>query len=108
MARQLIGEIGGLADSSLVSGTLQVSGDGRQAEAIVENFSDDDYMVQVSITAFADPGNYLWVRYTDANNGYRFKLYDDPGKCKRIHLHSFVNGEATLLDSQQPGRSCST
>ncbi len=41
--------------------------------------------------------------YTDANNGYRFKLFQDSGKCMRIHLHSFVNGEATLLDSQ-PGR----
>ncbi len=54
-----------------------------------------DYKVQV------DPQcntlGYVWLRYSDANNGYRFMI-KDKGASTVITLQVFENGEATLLD----------
>ena len=63
----------------------------------VENFSDDNYMVQADVTVH-DSGSYVWVRYVDANNGYRINLHN-PGGGDTIDLHRFQNGQSTLLAS---------
>jgi len=85
--------VGGLADASLSSGELLVQGSTRGGEAIVENFTDSDYMVQADVKLNSGANADLWVRYADPDNGYRVRL-DSGGTA---YLTVFSVGKATQL-----------
>ncbi len=89
--------VSGSTDTSLSSNKLWVQGTTRPGEATVESFSDDDYRVQVEVDPQSNAYGYVWLRYSDANNGYRFMM-KHKGSSTVITLHVFENGEATYLD----------
>lgn len=80
----LLPRFSGLADASVSSGALSVSASTRGGEAVVENFHDDDYMVQVTADTSSEDAE-LWFRYTDANNGYKLLLAASGG----LQLYSY-------------------
>ena len=86
----------GPVDASISSGSLRVQTDSRGGQAMVEGFSDDNYMVQVNL---GNPDNYsqVWFRYRDANNGYVVR-YSSLAKLI-ISLHVVANGQWTELGS---------
>ena len=65
-------------------------------EALVENFSDDDYMVEASISSVGT--QYFWVRYQDSNNGYLLKITSS-AKGQATSLYRVQNGYYTSLGS---------
>ncbi len=98
---------GGLAATSLVSGELSINGYQREGEVVIENLQLDDHMVQVT----ADLNSYdaeVWVRYTDANNGYRFRflfngyywldldIFDDGASTRVIHMKFEPTGDIAI------------
>jgi hypothetical protein len=66
----------GLAESSISSGELLVEGGSRGGEAVIEGFSDDDYMLQADVKLNGGETADIWMRYQDSNNGYCFRLDD--------------------------------
>ena len=89
--------IGGLAEASLESGELRIYGNVlvyRGGEAIVENFFDDNYMVQVDVTPGVAGSFSIWFRYIDANNGYR--LYCDSARKTKLYSYFIICSVITL------------
>ena len=68
----------------------------RGGEAVVENFADDFYMLQVDVDPNGGNGCDVWVRYRDPNNGYRIRTpAADFGAT--ITLSRVKDGQATSL-----------
>ena len=90
----------GTAKASIVAAALKVESGGGVAnrnsgEVAVEGFRDDFFMVQVgSLSPEGRP--YIWLRYVDANNGYRLYAGPIPGLCK------VVDGKVTQLSNMLP------
>lgn len=78
-----------------VKGELPVQGSTRGGEAVVENFTEDDYMIQVDVDLNSGEYADIWVRCVDAGNGYLVRL-DWAGN---VGLWRLNNGSATPLDS---------
>ena len=89
--RALIDPVAGPVDASVSSGQLLVAGSTRGGEAIIENFNEDDYRVQVDVALNSGDDAEIWCRYTDANNGYLLRLEDD-GDIELFNVHK---GQAT-------------
>ncbi|MHC5112196.1 MAG: RHS repeat-associated core domain-containing protein [Planctomycetota bacterium] len=87
----------GLADASISSGTLLVNGSTRGGDAIVSNFTDDDYMVEVDADLNSGNDADIYMRYTDANNAYRIRL--ESGSPNNIYLHSLLVGKVSTVAS---------
>jgi len=85
--------LSGSANASIedVSGdkVLQVLDSTHADEVVVENFSDDDYMVQVDMAMNSGRDASVWVRYVDTNNGYQV-LMKSTGD---IYLLRWINGK---------------
>ena len=93
----------GLPQTSLTTGKLEVQGGlggplKRGGEAVVENFADDFYMVQVDVDPNRGNGCDVWVRCRDPNNGYRIRTpATDFGAT--ITLSRVKDGQTTSLGS---------
>ena len=72
-----------------------VDGDTRGAEAIVENFSDDDYMIQVDVEHNTGYREDILFRYTDANNFYGLQINRSPAIAG---LYKVENGISETWD----------
>ncbi|MCH8991812.1 MAG: hypothetical protein IIA44_08720 [Acidobacteria bacterium] len=67
----------------------------RGGEAIIDTFKGDGgYMVQIDVKLNSGKNADIWVRYTDSNNAYRFRL-----DGTTIDLHLVSNGKYTSLAS---------
>ena len=85
----------GAVDASISSGELLVQGQTRGGEAIFKGFADDAYMVKLDVDLNSGTHADLWVRYSDANNGYKLTL-DSGGVIELFKVHL---GKSTSLAS---------
>ena len=69
----------------------------RGGSTVVEHFSDDDYMVQVSIDLNSGSTADVWVRRQDENNGYRVRVNSGGAKLTRVQNGVFTHLQAALL-----------
>ncbi len=76
---------------------LALPGDEKRRDVVaVDNFSDDDYMVQTNLDFQSKEGALIWVWFTDMDNGYRVFL---GGTSSTIELVEFHKGRVTTLAS---------
>ncbi len=88
--------VGGSADTSLVSGKLQVAADPvahRGGMAVVEGFSDDYYVVEADLQAHS--GRKICVRYRDPQNAI---CVEEPGNDS-IEIRRYLNGQVSVLEA---------
>ena len=64
----------GLADTSISAGEMLVTGGTRGGVAVVDRFSDDDYMVEPNVDLNSGSEADVYVRLRDRANGYRIRL----------------------------------
>ena len=84
----------GLADASISSGALLVTGSSQGGEAIVDRFAGDgSYIVQVDVNLNSGTEADIWVRRQDANNGYVVNL-DSSGN---VTLYDVTNGNRSSV-----------
>jgi len=91
-----VAQVSGLGDGSLSSGQLLIEGVREQrSEAVVDGFSDDNYMVQTDVKLNSGSDAEIFVRYQDAHNAYRVRLDSDGN----LDLDKVVNGYYTSINS---------
>jgi RHS repeat-associated protein len=100
--------LSGSAKASIDTDTedLLVENSTHRAEVRVDNFFDDDYMVQVDLDLNSGTYGDIWFRYIDSNNGYMVKVDTDTNSAR---LFLWENGSRSLLSTANsfPGVSAS-
>jgi RHS repeat-associated protein len=86
--------IGGLADATISSGKLAVTGATRYGEAVVEGFSDDYYMLSADVEVSGTNVARVFFHYTDPNNAYFIELDTTAAAVKLVEI---VNGATSAI-----------